>query len=254
MDKPKKKIKFIVKPKKAEPPKKKKIKFVVKPKPKMPEKKKKIKFIVKPKKEASKPKPNELKRIAGITKAQANKMDVAKLFGKLPVELRKKVLNPKETGVKVGKKDVDEHGDENLKFVKFDVVKKYPFIPMPPIVTANVEGGKKFVRILNSIREENRKKIGHTDNEDYRERRNIFERMDGKVLVLKSGERFNIGAMSRYMRKIKKMYNKEGDKVFNFNRMGNQFPTYSGIMDFYSYVGEHNNVIKLGVKGILGKE
>ena len=35
MDKPKKKIKFIVKPKKAEPPKKKKIKFVVKPKPKM---------------------------------------------------------------------------------------------------------------------------------------------------------------------------------------------------------------------------
>lgn len=53
MDKPKKKIKFIVKPKKAEPPKKKKIKFVVKPKPKMPttagaseKPKKKIKFIV----------------------------------------------------------------------------------------------------------------------------------------------------------------------------------------------------------------
>ena len=48
----------------------------------------------------------EIKRVAGVTKAEANKMNPAELFGKLPVELRKKVLNPKETGVAVGRERV----------------------------------------------------------------------------------------------------------------------------------------------------
>ena len=59
--------------------------------------KKTIKFTRKPKAPM-----NELKRIAGLTKEQANKMNPADLFGKLPIELRIKILNPKETGIKVG--------------------------------------------------------------------------------------------------------------------------------------------------------
>jgi len=217
MDKPKKNIKFIVKPKaKAEPAKKKKIKFVVKPKPKMEEK----------------PKP-KMSAEAGTTEKPKKR-------------IKFKVVKKK--------KETDDDGDEKLKFVKFKVLKKYPFIPLPPLVTANENGGKKFVRILNSIRERTRKKIGHTDNIDYREGRNIFEKMDGKVLVLKSGERFDLGAISRYMRKITKMYNQQGDEVFKSSKMGNQFPSYSGIMDFYKYVGEQTNVIKLGMKNIIGQE
>jgi hypothetical protein len=98
-------------PKVAEKPKKKEIKFVVKkkdePKPQEePKKKKNINFIVK-KKEEPKPKPvSELKRVAGVTKEEANKMKPAELFGKLPVELRKMVLDPKETGVVVGRERV----------------------------------------------------------------------------------------------------------------------------------------------------
>lgn len=258
--KPKKPIKFkVVKPKKEEKPKKKPIKFMVVKKEEKPKPKKKMKFKVVKKKEPSKPKKpdpeKEIKRVAGVTKAQANKMDPAKLFGRLPVELRKKVLNPKETGVKVGRKDVDEDGNELLKFVKYEAVKKYPFIPLPPVVTANEKGGKQFVRILNSIRERQRRKIGHSDTADYRAGRDIFEKMDGKVLVLKNTHQtFDLGAISRYMRKIRKAYKKDGDEVFKFKNMGDQFPSYSGIMDFYKYVDENNNVIKLGMKNIIGKE
>ena len=75
---------------------------VQKKKTKPAPKKKKIKFVVK-KKEEPKPKPvSELERVAGVTREQAKKMDTAELFGKLPVELRKIILDPKITGVKVG--------------------------------------------------------------------------------------------------------------------------------------------------------
>ena len=141
--KPKKRIKFkVVEPKTKPKPKieekKKKIKFVVKKKeePKPAPKKKKIKFVVKnptdkklddlKKKVAEqskkdgikrrvlptgevqriKPKPSELRRFTGVSKEQANKMDTAELFGKLPSELRLKILNPKETGVKVAKDEL----------------------------------------------------------------------------------------------------------------------------------------------------
>ena len=80
---------------KVEPKKMKK--FIVKKKEEPPPKKMK-KFIVKKKEPVS-----ELKRIAGLTKEQANKMNPEELFGKLPVELRKMVLDPKITGIKVAK-------------------------------------------------------------------------------------------------------------------------------------------------------
>lgn len=93
--KPKKPIKFKVVKKEEKPKPKKKIKFKVvkKEEPKPQPKKKKVKFNVK--------KPSELKRVAGVSREQANKMDTAELFGKLPTELRLKILNPKETGIKV---------------------------------------------------------------------------------------------------------------------------------------------------------
>jgi len=62
----------------------------------------KVKFKKKNKKE---PNP-ELKKFTGLSKADANKLEPAKLFGMLPPELRKNILNPKNTGVVVGKKDL----------------------------------------------------------------------------------------------------------------------------------------------------
>ena len=131
MDKKKKPIKFkVVKPKPKPTPqmeeKKKKIKFKVvkiadrkldelKKKAEEQTKKDGIKRRVLPTGEVQrkktkpapeqKPKPvSELQRVAGLTKEQANKMNPAELFGKLPVELRKMVLDPKQTGVKIGAK------------------------------------------------------------------------------------------------------------------------------------------------------
>jgi hypothetical protein len=129
MDKKKKPIKFkVVKPKPKPTPqmeeKKKKIKFKVvkiadrkldelKKKAEEQTKKDGIKRRVLPTGEVQrkktkpapeqKPKPvSELQRVAGVNKEQANKMDTAELFGKLPVELRKMILDPKQTGIKVG--------------------------------------------------------------------------------------------------------------------------------------------------------
>jgi hypothetical protein len=126
MDKKKKPIKFkVVKPKPKPTPqmeeKKKKIKFKVvkiadrkldelKKKAEEQTKKDGIKRRVLPtgevQKKKTKPKPSELQRVAGVSKEQANKMDTAELFGKLPVELRKMVLDPKTTGVQVGKDEL----------------------------------------------------------------------------------------------------------------------------------------------------
>lgn len=95
--KPVKKIKFKVKKTEAPPAEKvapKKIKFKVKAKP-----------APAPAKPKAKPAPPaERKNEYGLTKKEANKMDSAELFGKLPKELRQKILDPKKTGVKVGEK------------------------------------------------------------------------------------------------------------------------------------------------------
>ncbi len=88
-----KKRKFIVRKNMAEV-KKKQRKFNVK-------KPKQVKFNVKklpPKKEIV----SELTKFTGLTKTEANKLSPEKLFGMLPVELRKNILSPSETGQKVG--------------------------------------------------------------------------------------------------------------------------------------------------------
>ena len=64
-------------------------------------------------------KPSIGKSLTGLSKAEMNKLSPLELFGKLPTELRKKVVNPKETGVKVGIRAVssykyDEVDDEQL--------------------------------------------------------------------------------------------------------------------------------------------
>ena len=86
---PKKKQRLIVKKKPtpkddSEPPRP--------PKPSAPKPKKKVKKEALP----------QLKKLTGLTKAEANKLDPTALFGLLPSELGKKILNPKETGIKVG--------------------------------------------------------------------------------------------------------------------------------------------------------
>ena len=79
----------------ADKPPKKKIKFVKKkPAAKEPEAKRKIKFKVKPK--------TELEKFTGLKKEKANELDPLALFGMLPPELRKNILNPKETNIQVG--------------------------------------------------------------------------------------------------------------------------------------------------------
>ena len=84
--KPKPKIKFKVVKKEVKKPIKKKIKFKIKP--------------------AELP---ELKAITGLTKAQANKLEPAVLFGMLPKELAKDiVLKPSVTGVKVAQQMLSE--------------------------------------------------------------------------------------------------------------------------------------------------
>ena len=45
---------------------------------------------------------SELKKFTGLSKEEANKLNPLQLFGKLPAELRKTILQPKTTGVKVG--------------------------------------------------------------------------------------------------------------------------------------------------------
>ena len=91
--KPKKKIKFKVVPKKTE-----EAKQTEKPKPK-----KKIKFKVVPKKE---PKKTAGEKLTGKTTEEMKKMNPAELFGQLPKELRQKVLDPKQTGVAVGRERI----------------------------------------------------------------------------------------------------------------------------------------------------
>ena len=75
-----------------------KIKFKVVKKIEEKPKKKPIKFKV--------VKPTIGKSITGLSKAEMNKLSPLELFGKLPQELRKKIVNPKQTGVKVGVKAV----------------------------------------------------------------------------------------------------------------------------------------------------
>ena len=67
-------------------------------------KKKKLKVLKPIEKKKVKPAPKkqtELEKF-GLTREQANKMDPSELFGKLQLNVKKTILNPKITGVKVG--------------------------------------------------------------------------------------------------------------------------------------------------------
>lgn len=80
----------------------------VESKPKLP---KKLKIVESKKVEPKTKLPKKLKikeprtigkDLTGLSKSQMNKLSPLELMGKLPVELRKNVLAPKKTGVKVG--------------------------------------------------------------------------------------------------------------------------------------------------------
>jgi len=103
------KAKEVVKPVPA--PRKPKVKPVPKPRPRSTMKDAKVAGFksgdrVKFKRKLKEIKAPELKKFTGLTKAEANKLDPLALFGKLPPELRKTILQPKTTGVVVGKKDL----------------------------------------------------------------------------------------------------------------------------------------------------
>ena len=109
---------------------------IVKPKPKVPkititEAPKKKKLIIKQVDKPTPYKPTVKKLKIGKEPAKPKKKDLNKLsplelFGQLPQELRKKILTPKETGIKVGVIPVSsftyddivepDHGDNNLVY------------------------------------------------------------------------------------------------------------------------------------------
>ena len=131
-DKKKKpKFKIVPRKKKEEPkkkmaePSKKKPKFKIVPRKKKEEdkkpEKKKPKFKIVPKKQ-----PVNLfyqtpaEKMLNKSKEQINMMQQTELFGQLPKELRQKILNPKETGVKVGSRLKDLEAYIGLDYSKGD--------------------------------------------------------------------------------------------------------------------------------------
>lgn len=90
----KKKLTFKIKKKVAAEPKPKKMNFIIKKKVVEEVVPKKVrKFKITPK-----AKPSELKRVSGLTRAQANAMSPLELFGKLPSSLRGMVATPSKRG------------------------------------------------------------------------------------------------------------------------------------------------------------
>lgn len=66
----------------------------------------------------------EILRIEKLSSAEKNKLDPAKLFGILPQELRKKILDPKETGVKVAQGLQSMEKDAEKLDAKLDELRK----------------------------------------------------------------------------------------------------------------------------------
>jgi len=183
-------MKAKVKAKPKEEPKKKPIKFKVKAKP--APKKKPIKFNVKPKAEPK----NEY----GLTKAQANKLNPLELFGMLPQELRKKILTPKTTGVKVAKDTIDakdlEGGDldpksEIYSYISDNIGEGNSYNDYERYLTYNE---RKFMNAMRSKRasEMSDKQI------------NKQEKLDNKVLEGISDDAMN--EFSEQVEKFKKEY------------------------------------------------
>ena len=87
-------------------------------KPKKEEKKKmdkpKFKVVKKDEKKKFTTKKTAGEKLTGLKKADMKKIDPAELFGKLPKELRQKVLDPKKTGVKVGQYKVGDFTADSL--------------------------------------------------------------------------------------------------------------------------------------------
>ena len=91
----------------------------------------------------------QLMAIAGLTKKQANKLDPAALFGLLPSELSKKILNPKETGIKVAQNRIS---NESLNNSVKEILKiKNPNIKIDS-EKGRLEGNKIYSNIIKNIK------------------------------------------------------------------------------------------------------
>jgi len=128
----KKKLTFKIVKKATIAPTKPKMKFIIKPKTKAPPKKK---FIIKPK-----AKPSEIKRVSGVSRAEALKLSPLELFGKLPVALRGMVATPSKRGggVQIARKSTPALMAEWKKFGQF---------PYPEGILKKI--GKTFGRLPN---------------------------------------------------------------------------------------------------------
>jgi len=87
--------------------------------------------------------------MTGLTKAEANKLDPAALFGLLPSELGKKILNPKETGIKVAQNTIS---NESLNNSVKEILKiKNPNIKIDS-EKGRLEGNKIYSNIIKNIK------------------------------------------------------------------------------------------------------
>jgi len=142
----------------------------------MPPKKIKFKVVKKlPAKEkpAKEKKPKSLgKKLTGLKKKEMNKLKPEELFGKLPKELRKKILDPKETGVKVASKDeVAEASYTNFIRLHNEYVKKDHH---PYVIERDIKLGNMAMRPL--------KPRGFSKN-SYRFLEDMVQNLDGTVEV-----------------------------------------------------------------------
>jgi len=185
--------------------------------------------------------------IAGLTKAEANKLDPAELFGLLPKELAQIVLNPKETGIKVAQ---NTFSNESLYNSVKEILKiKFPKIKIDS-EKGRLEGNKIYNDLLSSINFR-RKRTNRSDWLKIKEReptkftnlRKALETPTQVKILLREIERQKLNAKIlneannsklRLTKKIKEaIRNKyEGKKLFivGYSDFDPDLPTYEIVM------------------------
>lgn len=173
----KKKLTFKIKKKVAAEPKPKKMNFIIKRKvveEVVPTKVRKFKIT-------PRAKPSELKRVSGLTRAQANAMSPLELFGKLPSSLRGMIATPSKRGggVPIARKSTPTLMAELKKFGQF---------PYPDGIMKRI--GKTFGRLPNlkgQMTERAKYAIGQRISPSYKE---ITDEQMYNRLKRKFGQKF----------------------------------------------------------------
>ncbi len=140
---------------------------------------------------------SQLKKFTGLSKEQANKLDPLQLFGKLPAELRKTILQPKSTGVVVGKKDI--LNDEAILLVGQ--------------VLDTIAFGNSLVRDLENFGFYDGGNFGQVANDVFDKQAERLEKVNSSInidfLKLLENEKFEKACVATH-----KQMNEEGEYVF----------------------------------------